>query len=398
MAEKNITYLLGAGASANCLPVIDELPVRMREFRDLLENRIIDNGKSSVFAPTQNSYLFDEQTIVSSNKLIAHINRFLREVVVHNTVDTLAKKYYLTGRFDELIVLKKILITYFVFEQTYMTDFIREYHREKKDNVKKELPDKRYDSLIATIINKRVKNLSLPDNFNIITWNYDMQFELAYREYLTLGTLTEMQSKIQAFPNEIFLKKDIEFIDDKFSLLRLNGIAGLNALTNNTFNQFRPFKEDMKKDLLQKLVEYFFSISDEDLKAFTYSWESFEEFKHIHEKMSIVLKAAEKIMAKSDILIVIGYSFPLFNRSVDKQLFKNCDRLKKVYIQDHNAEKIKSLMLSSFPVLTEREVSYEVLPGSNVADYRTLKKAELIIATDIVTGVDQFFIPPEADI
>ena len=51
---------------------------------------------------------------------------------------------------------------------------------------------------------------------------------------------------------------------------------------------------------------------------------------------------------KTDILIVIGYSFPFFNRKIDKFILDSMDNLKKIYVQDpENAndiiEKIESL-------------------------------------------------------
>jgi len=36
MAQKNFTYLLGAGASAQCLPVVSQIPSRIKRFIDYL--------------------------------------------------------------------------------------------------------------------------------------------------------------------------------------------------------------------------------------------------------------------------------------------------------------------------------------------------------------------------
>ena len=103
-----------------------------------------------------------------------------------------------------------------------------------------------------------------------------------------------------------------------------------------------------------------------------------------------VLKArqnAKIIMSKSDIIIVIGYSFPTFNRDIDRQIFeifnkrpspglkygdgKSANRYKKIYIQDtkENAPKIKERLKAV---------------GSKLFD-----------VAEIYDDVDQFFIPPE---
>jgi len=39
-------------------------------------------------------------------------------------------------------------------------------------------------------------------------------------------------------------------------------------------------------------------------------------------------------------LVIIGYSFPFFNREVDRTLFDSMINLKKIYYQDINAIKL----------------------------------------------------------
>ncbi|MEZ5053877.1 MAG: hypothetical protein R2807_03785 [Chitinophagales bacterium] len=101
------------------------------------------------------------------------------------------------------------------------------------------------------------------------------------------------------------------------------------------------------------------------------------------ENDDIVSKArqnAQNLISYSDAVVVIGYSFPTFNREIDRQLFKvfdgNCKGLskkpsKKIYIQDtpENAPKIKERLKAI---------------GNNLFD-----------VAEIYTEVDQFFIPPE---
>ena len=45
------------------------------------------------------------------------------------------------------------------------------------------------------------------------------------------------------------------------------------------------------------------------------------------------LEEARKIFSKTDILVIIGYSFPTFNRSVDKDLFKLLPKHCMIYYQ-----------------------------------------------------------------
>ena len=47
---------------------------------------------------------------------------------------------------------------------------------------------------------------------------------------------------------------------------------------------------------------------------------------------------ANRIFSETDILIIIGYSFPNFNKEIDKMLFdKLKGRATKIYFQDPNA-------------------------------------------------------------
>ena len=60
----------------------------------------------------------------------------------------------------------------------------------------------------------------------------------------------------------------------------------------------------------------------------------------LNQSSSSVIQYALNVLDTTDILVVIGYSFPSFNDSVDKQLFKQLKeskRFKLVYYQDPNA-------------------------------------------------------------
>ena len=74
----------------------------------------------------------------------------------------------------------------------------------------------------------------------------------------------------------------------------------------------------------------------------------------------------------AEIVVVIGYSFPFFNRQVDRLLFNNMDYLRKIYIQDPNSGRIKQSLLS-------------VLPNYMIDN----------VAIESVTDTSQFFLPPE---
>ena len=366
----NITYLLGAGASANCLPVMAELPIRLRELLFNIQRATIQNN------PTEIQFK-ENKDRANALQLCKDIEWLLKELRAHTTIDTLAKKFYLQmDQQDSLVLLKKIMIAYFYYEQAFQEGMIR-------PGVVKQLPDKRYDSLIATIIDKKRGSFKLPNNFKIITWNYDFQFELAYRVYLPALSMDEVQKKLGVFPTKEFFHDSEVFDINKFSLIRLNGVAGLNSYVSRVDNVAYDDLEFANLNLLTAVVRAYSNMSIDEIKAFNYSWEVVGDFNLIFERKSYLKDYAKKIILNTDVLVIIGYSFPNFNRSVDKDLFKNAYGLKRIYIQDANALAIEDLLRSVIPILQEHD----------------MRRGEFFYTREIktITETDQFFIPPEAE-
>ncbi len=380
---KNIAYLLGAGASANCLPVINELPSRLKRFIDIIQQAIN-------FAETDSSPLkpedFNKDNVV---QLKEDVKWLIDEMRNHKTVDTLAKKFYLIEeRHNDLVKLKKILSSYFIFEQILPTPDIRTLEIDGKEvKQDKELPDKRYDSFIATIINGKPGELSLSPNFKIVSWNYDIQMELAYKQYKPSDNIFGIQHQLQSIPTKSYATSDNHLNADKFSLVRLNGIAGLMS--------FDAINYHLKKGIInnEKLTHSISAIANsyrqaptEESEYLNYSWENSEDYQYIYRRKQGVIDEACQIMRKADIIVIIGYSFPIFNRNIDREIFADCPNLKKVYVQDKNANEIKELISSSIGAFNSelRSVIYN----------NTQWSVEVIP----VNSVEQFFIPPEADL
>jgi hypothetical protein len=191
----NITYYLGAGASYNALPVVNEINARLMIFKAAVD----DESNTWEY----NIYLREVQDInikEVGQQLSKDIDWVINEAHRHQTVDTLAKKLFvLQDGVEDLLKLKRVLTVYFLFEQFYKGNI--------RPKVPKELPDKRYDSFIASIISTEKGKLKLPGEIKIITWNYDLQFELSIREYLKGKTISEIQEWIQG----ITFKKLFDF-------------------------------------------------------------------------------------------------------------------------------------------------------------------------------------------
>ena len=74
---------------------------------------------------------------------------------------------------------------------------------------------------------------------------------------------------------------------------------------------------------------------------------------------------AMKESLETEILVIIGYSFPLFNKEIDDKIIKNMKKLKRIYIQDINPNRIKQAILRRNIVLSDIEFVCE----SNVSTF-----------------------------
>ena len=85
----------------------------------------------------------------------------------------------------------------------------------------------------------------------------------------------------------------------------------------------------------------------------SFAWENSTNNENIKDTLT-------KTTEDTEIVVVIGYSFPFFNRVTDRYVFGGMPKLKKVYIQDKNPSAVK---LAIEAVLPDREVN--IIPIDN---------------------------------
>ncbi len=343
---QNVTYLIGAGASAKALPVVSNWNHRLEQFSHFLFR--IDT-----------SYLKEKG--IEKDVVIAAMNNLLKEGINHATIDTYAKKLFLKNSHDsiqKLLSLKHLLVCFFAFEQIRIRDFHSWYtedeNRENKSigyqltedyEGQREQIDKRYDVFLATLL--KSNTLCLDKRVNIISWNYDLQLELAYYDY---NNNENPHTKLKVYPNGYGNNKNGSRI------IKLNGTAGLFGTTKGhetivsgtegvyfpelDVNFLRPKtrREITPPSLISLLYVYsnFLSGQENMQPIMSFAWEK--------DEVSIkAVSLAKRIMTKTETLVIIGYSFPNFNRSIDKQLLQLLPLDCKVYYQDHK-DRIEGLI------------------------------------------------------
>lgn len=306
-SEYKVTYLLGAGASAKVLPTVKATPATegiAKSLRTFADNLKADTTINVSYKP------FIDKIAIDLKWLADNSDKF-------GTPDTFAKFLYLQHR-NSLPRLKQALAFYFTVEQFINKKF-----------------DDRALIFLTTVM--QIGNI-FPTNIKILNWNYDFQIQLAAeifrREEFHLGT-TSVHSPplVGYYPPLGFEMNTNSSIDvNHTSMVHLNGIAGFYfyepvASILNLFLNQKP------KDI-NEIIEKVQTDSERKHNLLTFAWERETESAHLLRNRLALAKA---IIADTDILVIIGYSFPFFNRAIDKEIFKalkTSGKLKKIVYQD----------------------------------------------------------------
>ena len=335
-----VVYLLGAGASygkrndavteSGVSRIIEGLPV-VNEINDEID--VVINWLNCAECPEDTcQYEVGNQTLSfdGMKELLTEDFKWLKEESAkHATIDTFARTLLLKGEYSDYVKLKYLLCTFFIIEQTI-------HHS-----------DKRYDAFFANILNEYG---DIPDDIYIMTWNYDCQLNLVMREYS--NSLLYVYEPSDAMSHL-----------DKAKVFKINGSASYH---NAGILVPRNLTAKEKISLIQRFFRQYVIVAKRAFQSdgslyLHFAWEKdiFEnEKKHLFNH----IKDAEALVA-------IGYTFPFFNRNIDRQIFSNMPNLKKIYIQDPNADSIKEFIGSVFTEEQRDTLLPDVKPIKNVSNF-----------------------------
>ena len=97
-----ITYLFGAGASCGAMPLVSNLPQKMKAMREYLSLETNQLSNTECFIHTNNKY----KTKLDFQKgFIKDLEALELASASHYTIDTYAKKLFATGKTHELFQL-----------------------------------------------------------------------------------------------------------------------------------------------------------------------------------------------------------------------------------------------------------------------------------------------------
>lgn len=321
---KDISYLFGAGASCESMPLVNNFKERYECFLKFIKNRII-----------------------FINNLAGDCLIFSEELAGHSTFDTYFKKLFHQNKEAEIKKYKSILFFYFLFEHLFATDPLN--HKEERI-IKDYKLDPRYEALIAGLLKPIKGEVEFYKNINFLTWNYDANLLNALRNFIS------PDKPLNDFIIENF--KDGYFhISDQVKVFHLNGFIThpiLNEMQNNHEIIFSSFIDLLGKYGLPELEQYVDNIK--------FAWESDS---NSLVDASLALQSTQK-------LICIGYSFPLYNRIFDTQLINmNTMVGRHLYIQNKDTEPLKNILSSDFqiPIKPESKSDPEVTFSENYTSF-----------------------------
>jgi hypothetical protein len=303
--KKKITYYLGAGASANAIPMVSGINEYLNHLNEFVEKRVRfqNNNPMQIGAST-----YDSKTLIEFSSFL---NKWYHKVKTAPSIDTYAKRLFDNNKQKEYLEYKVFL--------TIAFHFFHFYKKNTSDiNLELNSLDGRYENLfrsINSIQNYFGFNTIIPHCFNFITWNYDFQFEYS-RVLDCINEGTTQDTKIKTF---------YESMVGRF--IKLNGSALLDKL------QHGDYKSRMSINLFDELFNLLFLIyhelinQEKEITTFRFSWENKVDLDNLSE-----------IAQKTDILVVIGYSFPSFNRMIDRVFYSNLKEDCVIYTQGRDMQ------------------------------------------------------------
>lgn len=331
--KKELTYILGAGASFQSFPVVDKFVQRFDEFAKQYISDCADAAKDGI------EYISE---LEKGKDIIIELGK---EFESHQSFDTYFKKLFHQGKEKKIKEGKKILNLYFLWEHLYKN--ISKPGYDSAAFYKQSKIDRRYDALIAGLL-QPINSVNPYCKVNFVSWNYDLNLISSIKNFFS-PTLNWGD-----FLKQIKQNNGVWNIDEKIFVYNINGFFYSEFLASGNLEFYEDFYSILKRKIR---FQYFSSDTpDNDSEYIKFAWEN--------ENDQLIPLAAHAAKNSKNI-VVIGYSFPLYNRSIDLSIldrkFLNSSDT-PIYIQDIQAQNRVESFIDNFNLPHKAK---EIIPIKN---------------------------------
>lgn len=304
--------MLGAGASAQALPMVKDIPKALDAHLKLIDQHTPGQAK-------RDDFILPGVEDSHRNTVMFNYRKIIQELAdrssKHESIDTYAKKLFLRSRSDgnarqQLASLKVGLSLFMAYQQ-----------------VRHGRADIRYDGFLASLLDHNPHHgLTLPPDVLLLNWNYDQQLALAYKEYVNSTYIQDGITQLGIRPLEMMsIKRNIPI-----RVIQLNGLFCYRG----DFDDIIPLidsESGLEEQLLEEVLVQFarLTIRGKGMlppPLMRFAWEV--DSGHAAQ-LDLVLDRLSNVRE----LVIIGYSFPFFNRGIDRQLFQHMPSLRHIYVQ-----------------------------------------------------------------
>lgn len=324
----DITYIFGAGASCQSMPLVSN-------FKDRFD-------------------VFEEHLQISSSSLnpnlIIDIKDFKKEISSHFSFDTYFKKLFHQEVDEKKINKSKVLLLlFFLFEHLADQETLngnKIFQKQQRENRQKQATiDPRYEALVAGLIKPIRGKSEFYTNLNLFTWNYDANLILALNNFIApRESFTEFIEKR--------IKNDYIEISSQIKLFHLNGF-----ITHPILDKF--YTQNPLNSLHNLLAKYSNEDFSSHIRNLKFSW----------EQEHIPTIEFESCISKSSTIILIGYSLPLYNRRIDSSILNHSNlRGKTLIIQNLDSKGIAEILESDFNINYDLKMRTKEDPQIKLAD------------------------------
>ena len=168
----------------------------------------------------------------------------------------------------------------------------------------------------------------MPADIRVISWNYDQQFERSFAEFIpesAYDARRAVDAELQVVPS---VGSQREFFNDIFSIFKLNGSAGVRVTGETmTENPDAYIYQDLDDPSLacRAAIRFYDEVTNNRATPhLKFAWE--------HDSRRATELARINMLGPVDTVVVIGYSFPLFNRDIDHEILDTLSP-REVYVQ-----------------------------------------------------------------